>query len=80
MAESVNVHVALKSYTIWAARQLFLEQKVGSIEKGKEADLAVWDRDPYTIPADDLRNMKCQLTMLGGRIVYRAVGSGVNVQ
>jgi predicted amidohydrolase YtcJ len=80
MAESVNVHVALKSYTIWAARQLFLEEKVGSIEKGKEADLAVWDRDPYTIPADDLRNMKCELTMLGGRIVYRAVGSGVTVQ
>ena len=80
IAESVDVHVALKSYTIWAARQLFLEERIGSIEKGKDADLAVWDRDPYRIPADDLRNMKCELTMVGGRIVYRAAGSAVTVQ
>jgi len=79
-SESVDVHVALKSYTIWAARQLFLEERIGSIEKGKDADLAVWDRDPYRIPADDLRNMKCELTMVGGRIVYRAAGSAVTVQ
>jgi predicted amidohydrolase YtcJ len=71
MSESVNAHVALKSYTIWAARQLFLEDRIGSIEKGKDADLAVWDRDPYSIPADDLRNLKCQLTMVAGKIVYR---------
>ena len=79
-AESVDVHVALKSYTIWAARQLFLEERIGSIEKGKDADLAVWDRDPYAIPADDLRNMKCELTMVGGRVVYRAAGSEIAVQ
>ncbi len=79
-AESVSVHAALRSYTIWAARQLFLEDRIGSIEKGKDADLAVWDRDPYEIPADDLRNMTCQLTMIGGRIVYRAAGSAVTIQ
>jgi len=59
---------------------LFLEERIGSIEKGKDADLAVWDRDPYRIPADDLRNMKYELTMVGGRIVYRAAGSAVTVQ
>jgi predicted amidohydrolase YtcJ len=79
-AEPVSVHAALRSYTIWAARQLFLEDRIGSIEKGKDADLAVWDRDPYEIPADDLRNMKCELTMMGGRIVFRAPGSAVTVQ
>jgi predicted amidohydrolase YtcJ len=78
--ESVDVHAALKSYTIWAARQLFLEDRIGSIEKGKDADLAVWDLDPYRIPADDLRNMKCELTMVGGRIVYRSASSAVTVQ
>jgi len=74
-AESVDVHAALRSYTIWAARQLFLEERIGSIEKGKDADLAVWDRDPYRIPADDLKNLKCELTMVAGRIVYQAAGA-----
>src|SRR4029077_8456675 len=44
-AESVDVHAALRSYTTWAAYQLFLEKKIGSIEPGKDADIAVWDRD-----------------------------------
>ncbi len=80
VAESVDVHAALRSYTIWAARQLFLEDRIGSIEKGKDADLAVWDRDPYRIPADDLKNLKCDLTMLAGRIVYQAAGTTLTVR
>lgn len=74
-AESVDIHTALKSYTIWAAHQLFLEQRIGSLEPGKDADIAVWDRDLYTIPSDDLKNLHCELTLLRGKIVYRASGS-----
>ncbi len=70
-AESVDVHTALRSYTAWAARQLFLEDKIGSIEPGKEADIAVWDRDLYTMPADEIRNLKCEMTLLQGRVVYQ---------
>ena len=51
-AEDIDVHTALRSYTAWAARQLFLEDKLGTIEPGKEADIAVWDHDLYTMPAD----------------------------
>ena len=68
--ESIDVRAALRSYTIWAARQLFLEKKIGSIEPGKDADIAVWDRDPYTIPGADLKNMKCEMTLLRGKVVY----------
>lgn len=78
-AESVDVHTALRSYTVWAAHQIFLEKQVGSIEPGKDADFAVWDRDLYRIPADDLQNLKCEMTLLRGRIVYRAMGSPVTV-
>lgn len=69
--QSVDIHVALKSYTIWAAHQMFLEKQIGSLEVGKDADIAVWDRDLYSIPADDLKNLKCELTLLRGREVYR---------
>jgi len=71
-AESVDIHVALRSYTIWAAHQIFLENRIGSIEVGKDADFAVWDRDMYTIPTDDIRNLKCEMTILRGRVVYEA--------
>jgi predicted amidohydrolase YtcJ len=71
-AESVDIHTALKSYTIWAAHQLFLENRAGSLEPGKDADIAIWDRDLYSIPADDLKNLKCQLTLLRGQIVYHS--------
>jgi predicted amidohydrolase YtcJ len=70
--ESVDIKVALRSYTIWAAHQLFLDDRIGSIEVGKEADLAVWDRDLYTVPADRLKDLKCELTLSRGQIVYRA--------
>jgi hypothetical protein len=70
MAESVDIHTALKSYTIWAAHQMFLEKQIGSLEVGKDADISVWDRNMYTIPADDLRNLSCELTLVAGKVVY----------
>jgi predicted amidohydrolase YtcJ len=79
LSESVDIHTALKSYTIWAAHQLFLENRVGSLEPGKDADLAVWDRDLYSIPADQLKDLKCQLTLLRGQIVYKASDSKISI-
>jgi hypothetical protein len=70
-AEAVGIHDALRSYTIWGAHQLFLEQRIGSIEAGKDADIAVWDRDPYTIPAAQAKDMKCKMTLFQGQVVYR---------
>ncbi len=69
-AEAVDIHAALRSYTGWAARQLFLEDKIGSIEPGKQADIAVWDKDMYTIPGEDLQNLKCTMTIYNGQVVY----------
>ena len=71
--ESVDVHTALRAATMWPARQMFLEKKIGSIEVGKYADLAVWDRDPYAVPTDSLKDMKCQLTVFNGKVVFEAV-------
>lgn len=70
-AEAVDVHAALRSFTIWAARQFFLEKKIGSVEVGKYADLAVWDRDPYTVPTAQLKDLQCELTLFNGKVVFR---------
>ena len=72
MNEAVDVRTALRSYTAWAARTMFLEDRVGTIEPGKEADLAVWDRNPYQIPTEQLKDLRCELTMVRGRIVFKA--------
>jgi predicted amidohydrolase YtcJ len=77
-AESVDIHTALKSYTIWAAHQLFLEDRIGSLELGKDADIAVWDRDLYSIPSDDIKNIHCELTLLRGQVVYTAPNQPVS--
>lgn len=69
-AESVDVHAALRAVTIEAARQMFLERKVGSLEPGKYADLAVWDRDPYAVPTAQLKDMRCEMTVFNGRVVF----------
>jgi predicted amidohydrolase YtcJ len=62
--------VALRSYTAWAARQIFLEKETGTIEAGKWADLAVWDRNPYSVPTSDLKDMKCTMTLYKGKVVF----------
>jgi predicted amidohydrolase YtcJ len=69
-AEAVDIHTALRSYTTWAAPQLFLEDRIGSLEIGKDADIAIWDQDMYTMPPADLRNLKCSMTLLQGRVVF----------
>ncbi len=68
--EAVDVKIALRAFTIDAARQMFMERKIGSIEVGKYADLAVWDRDPYSVPVADLKEMRSLLTIFNGRVVH----------
>lgn len=53
-----------------SAYSAFQENEVGSLEKGKLADLVIWDRNFYTIPTDQIREAKAETTMVGGKIVY----------
>jgi predicted amidohydrolase YtcJ len=71
-AESVDIHAALRAYTAANAHLLFLERRIGSLEVGKDADIAIWDRDLYSVPLASLKELRCQLTLLAGRIVFRA--------
>src|ERR1051326_1963455 len=77
MAEVVDAQTALRSYTAWSARQMFLENKIGTIEVGKKADIAIWDRDLYSIPTDQIKDMKCLMTLLDGEVLSTAPDSPV---
>jgi predicted amidohydrolase YtcJ len=63
---------ALRAYTIGSAWFSRDEDKRGSLEPGKLADLAVLTKDYMTVPADQIGSIESLLTMVGGKIVYAA--------
>jgi predicted amidohydrolase YtcJ len=50
---------------------MFLEKQVGSLEVGKDADIAVWDKNMYTIPSGELKDLRCEMTLVAGKVVFR---------
>ena len=66
--ERLTVQEALRTYTIWAARHVFMEDRIGSIEVGKYADMVVWNEDMYTIPTDRLKELRVEMTIINGNI------------
>jgi predicted amidohydrolase YtcJ len=63
---------ALRFYTIGSAWFSFDEDKRGSLEVGKLADLAVLSKDYMTVPVEQIGGIESVLTMVGGKIVYAA--------
>ncbi len=68
--QSVSREAMLKAATIWGAHYAMRENKMGSLEPGKLADLTVLDRDYLTIPVDDILNIRVLMTMVGGSVVH----------
>jgi predicted amidohydrolase YtcJ len=80
IAEGVDIHTALRSYTAWGSRQMFLEDKIGTLEVGKRADIAVWDRDLYSVSNEQIKDLKCLMTLLDGEVVYTSHDSSVTTE
>jgi hypothetical protein len=56
-----------------AANAWFIgEDDIGSIAPGGHADLAVLDRDYFSVPDEDLKRIQSVLTIVGGRVVHDA--------
>ncbi len=70
--QTISREDALIAHTRKNAFFVFHEDDLGSIQPGKLADLVVLDRDYLTIPADQIKDIKPVMTMVGGRIVYDA--------
>ena len=69
-AQSVNIHTALKSYTAWAAPLIGQAGRTGVLAPGMAADIAVWDRDPYQVPTAAIKDMKADMTLFRGKLVF----------
>ena len=55
---------ALEAITINPAKTLGIEKMVGSLEVGKDADIVIWDNDPFELQSNVL------MTIIDGKIVY----------
>ena len=73
--QSISVTDALKMFTIWAAKSLGQEKDKGSVEIGKLGDLTVLSDDIFTIAKEKILNVNAYQTIVGGRIVYKAVSA-----
>jgi predicted amidohydrolase YtcJ len=75
LKQTISREDALIAHTRKNAYFHFQENNLGSIQPGKLADLLVLDRDYLTIAADQIKDIKPVMTMVGGRVVYDATSS-----
>lgn len=68
--QRVSREEALRMFTIDAAWMSFDETRKGSIEVGKLADLAILTGDFISCPEAELKNLRAQVTIVGGKIVH----------
>ena len=68
--ERLTPYEALKAITIWSAYQHFEEDKKGSLEKGKLADLVILDKNPLKINPDSIKDIQVLKTIKEGKIVF----------
>lgn len=70
-SEAISREQALRLYTSAASRYMFDEGRKGTLEAGKLADLVVLSADFMTVPDDEIKNIKADMTMVGGKVVFQ---------
>ena len=64
--QAVSLSEALKAVTIYAAGQIGMAGRIGSLEVNKEADFTILEKDPYTVDPAALMTIKVSETWVGG--------------
>jgi hypothetical protein len=70
--QAVTTGEALRMFTLHGAFATFEEGIKGTITPGKLADLAVLSTDPRSVAPEALHGLRCEMTTLGGNIVFEA--------
>jgi predicted amidohydrolase YtcJ len=76
--QKVSVAQALEAYTMGAAYSEFTETLKGSITAGKLADLVLLSADPFKTTPAALRDLRAELTVCGGKVVFERAASAVS--
>jgi predicted amidohydrolase YtcJ len=70
--QGISVNEALALYTTNAAYASFEEDTKGSIAPGKLADMVVLSDDPTSIPSEQIKDIKVEMTIIDGEVVWEA--------
>jgi predicted amidohydrolase YtcJ len=70
-SQAVSITEALRAYTTLGAFAGREERIKGSLEPGKLADVAVLDRNIFSIPSDEIRDVQVDMTIVGGVVRYQ---------
>lgn len=70
--EALSVQDAFDLHTIHASFAGFEEDLKGTLEVGKLADMAVLAEDPFEVPAERIKDLKVEMTVVGGEVKYQA--------
>ncbi len=68
--EHLTVEQAVKAYTQGSAYARFSENQLGTLEVGKEADLAVLSQDIFSVKPEEISKTKVLTTMIAGQVVF----------
>ena len=71
--EAIDRVTALKIHTLGSAYAAFEEDKKGSIEEGKLADMAVWSDDYFTVPISQIKDLTFDAVIVGGTVYKHSV-------
>jgi len=69
--QRVGVTEALRAYTLGSAYAGFDEDRMGTVERGKLADLVVLDESPWEVDPGEIADIDVAMTVVDGCVVYR---------
>ena len=71
MSQAITLEQCLHAATMGGAYQARMEDKIGSLEEGKYADLVVLEKDLFEIDPSEISDVKVMATMMDGRFTHR---------
>lgn len=69
--QTLTIEEAVRAHTIDAAFSIRAEDRIGSIEPGKFADLTIIDGNLFALPAEEIAGLGVWMTVLNGEVAYR---------
>lgn len=71
---TITVSELLKAWTIGGQKNLDMDSRIGTLEEGKYADIAVFDRNLLTVGKKKAKEAETVMTVMDGKIVYKRKG------
>ena len=69
--QKLSLQTCLEAYTVNAAYQVHMENKLGQIKVGAYADIIAFEKDMFDLTPEEILDDKVVMTMFDGRTVYK---------